>query len=304
MLTPEFNFFHCRWSVQIWDVCGIGKFIEPDWKGWLTSKEYGTTRDFAPSRRYMELESWKKHFDFCVFCGMFDCLGVFTLTFWHPGVPEVSRICMDLWHAFDCCDMSWDMAWPSWPLMDVAELMELAADGLPVVSAARAAGSETRSEQRPERQKEPLVEQGPEERPLTELSEASEALAKSMWRPLKSESCGEQISVVSFNMLLKGEAVVVRGVSCDSSYYFWLLSTYTYRLRLRYQDLWRLWDWTDFAGFDQKPYYPELPSTLRAWEWRKPQLVNLIYGMDADVYCNSPEALRWATQGWRSWGGS
>ena len=104
--------------------------------------------------------------------------------------------------------------------MDVAELMELAADGLPVVSAARAAGSETRSEQRPERQKEPLVEQGPEERPLTELSEASEALAKSMWRPLKSESCGEQISVVSFNMLLKGEAVVVRGVSCDSSYYF------------------------------------------------------------------------------------
>ena len=122
--------------------------------------------------------------------------------------------------------------------MDVAELMELAADGLPVVSAARAAGTETRSEQRPERQKEPLVEQGPEER---QLSEESEALAKSMWRPLKSESCGEQISVVSFNMLLK--------------------------------------------GFDQKPYYPELPSTLRAWEWRKPQLVNLIYGMDADVYC-------------------
>ena len=95
--------------------------------------------------------------------------------------------------------------------MDVAELMELAADGLPVVSAARAAGTETRSEQRPERP-EPLVE-GPEER---QLSEESEALAKSMWRPLKSESCCEQISVVSFNMLLKGEAVAVRGVSCDS----------------------------------------------------------------------------------------
>lgn len=98
--------------------------------------------------------------------------------------------------------------------MDVAELMELAADGLPVVSAARAAGTETRSEQRPERP-EPLVE-GPEER---QLSEESEALAKSMWRPLKSESCGEQISVVSFNMLLKGEAVAVRGVSCDSRYF-------------------------------------------------------------------------------------
>lgn len=100
--------------------------------------------------------------------------------------------------------------------MDVAELMELAADGLPVVSAARAAGTETRSE-RPERP-EPLVE-GPEERP--ELSEESEALAKSMWRPLKSESChGEQISVVSFNMLLKGEAVAAKGVSCDTSRYF------------------------------------------------------------------------------------
>jgi len=100
--------------------------------------------------------------------------------------------------------------------MDVAELMELAADGLPVVSAAKAAGTEMRSEQRPERP-EPLVE-GPEER---QLSEESEALAKSMWRPLKSESChGEQISVVSFNMLLKGEAVAARGVSCDSSYYF------------------------------------------------------------------------------------
>lgn len=101
--------------------------------------------------------------------------------------------------------------------MDVAELMELAADGLPVVSAAKAAGTETRSEQRPERP-EPLVE-GPAERPLTELSEESEALAKSMCRPLKSESCGEQISVVSFNMLLKGEAVAVRGVSCDSRYF-------------------------------------------------------------------------------------
>ena len=99
MLTPEFNFFHCRWSVQIWDVCGILEIIEPDWKGWLTSKEYGTTRDFAPSRRYMELESWKKHFNFCVFCGMFDCLGVFTLTFWHPGVPEVSRTL----HGFVTC---------------------------------------------------------------------------------------------------------------------------------------------------------------------------------------------------------
>ena len=101
--------------------------------------------------------------------------------------------------------------------MDVAELMELAADGLPVVSAARAAGTETRSEQRPERPE--LLVEGPEERPLTELSEASEALAKSMWRPLKSESCGEQISVVSFNMLLKGEAVPARGVSCDSRYF-------------------------------------------------------------------------------------
>ena len=91
--------------------------------------------------------------------------------------------------------------------MDVAELMELAANGLPVVSAAGAAGTETRSEQRHERP-EQLVEQGPE-RP--ELSEESEALAKSMWRPLKSESChGEQISVVSFNMLLKGEVVARR----------------------------------------------------------------------------------------------
>lgn len=128
MLTPEFNFFHCRWSVQIWDACGILEIIEPDWKGWLTSKEYGTTRDFAPSRRYMELESWKKRFNFCVFCGMFDCLGVFTLTFWHPGVPEVSRICMDLWNAFDCvtCRGTWRdrrdrwwtlQSWWSWPQM-------------------------------------------------------------------------------------------------------------------------------------------------------------------------------------------
>ena len=34
------------------------------------------------------------------------------------------------------------------------------------------------------------------------LSQESEALAKSMWRPLRTT--GDQISVVSFNMLLKG----------------------------------------------------------------------------------------------------
>jgi len=71
------------------------------------------------------------------------------------------------------------------------------------------------------------------------LSQESEALAKSMWRPLRTT--GDQISVVSFNMLLK--------------------------------------------GFDQKPYYPNIPAALRSWQWRKQQLQQLICGIDADVYC-------------------
>eukprot|EP00435_Cladocopium_sp_Y103_P069901 s206_g34.t1 len=71
------------------------------------------------------------------------------------------------------------------------------------------------------------------------LSQKSEALAKSMWRPLRTT--GDQISVVSFNMLLK--------------------------------------------GFDQKPYYPNIPAALRSWQWRKQQLQHLICGIDADVYC-------------------
>ncbi|CAK9117246.1 unnamed protein product [Durusdinium trenchii] len=71
------------------------------------------------------------------------------------------------------------------------------------------------------------------------LSKEAEMLAKLMQRPLKSSA--QQMSVVSFNMLLK--------------------------------------------GFDQKPYYPSIPSTLRAWPWRKQQLEELIRGVDADVYC-------------------
>eukprot|EP00438_Fugacium_kawagutii_P035540 Skav214496 [mRNA] locus=scaffold1011:192637:200951:- [translate_table: standard] len=78
------------------------------------------------------------------------------------------------------------------------------------------------------------------EKTQMKLTQESQALAESMWRPLQSMG-SDQISVVSFNMLLK--------------------------------------------GFDEKPYYPDIPAALRAWQWRKQQLERLICGIDADIYC-------------------
>ncbi|CAJ1409429.1 unnamed protein product [Effrenium voratum] len=75
--------------------------------------------------------------------------------------------------------------------------------------------------------------------PELERGSAAHGLAEAMRRPLPSS--GEELSVVSFNMLLK--------------------------------------------GFDQKPYYPSVPSSLRAWPLRKLQLQRLISGIGADVFC-------------------
>lgn len=38
-------------------------------------------------------------------------------------------------------------------------------------------------------------------------------------------------------------------------------------------------------GFDRKPYYPGVGSELRAWPWRKRQFVDLLFGLDADIFC-------------------
>ncbi|CAE7331119.1 CCR4 [Symbiodinium natans] len=73
------------------------------------------------------------------------------------------------------------------------------------------------------------------------LTPEAEAMAQSMRRsvPLRRPEC--EVSVVCFNMLLK--------------------------------------------GFDEKWYYPSIGPELRAWSYRKPQLRELLFGMDADIYC-------------------
>jgi mRNA deadenylase 3'-5' endonuclease subunit Ccr4 len=38
-------------------------------------------------------------------------------------------------------------------------------------------------------------------------------------------------------------------------------------------------------GFDRKHYYPSVEPELRSWPWRKMQLKQLLFGLDADVYC-------------------
>jgi mRNA deadenylase 3'-5' endonuclease subunit Ccr4 len=62
-----------------------------------------------------------------------------------------------------------------------------------------------------------------------------------MQRPLRPADPTKQVSVVSFNVLLK--------------------------------------------GFDKKLYYQEVSPQLRAWPWRREQLLNILGGIGADIFC-------------------
>jgi len=73
------------------------------------------------------------------------------------------------------------------------------------------------------------------------LGPKASALLQDMLRPLPLRCPKHELSIISFNMLLK--------------------------------------------GFDAKWYYPEVPAKLRAWAWRKKQLIDLMAAMDADVWC-------------------
>lgn len=156
------------------------------------------------------------------------------------------------------------------------------------------------------------------------LSQDSEALAKSMWRPLRTT--GDQISVVSFNMLLKGGvwmgmdgyggvlwSVMNIFYWCDGRIGARVCQELLGQVQQAGDEMQLCFVWNCLRkginniqrsnktwGFDQKPYYPNIPAALRSWQWRKQQLQQLICGIDADVYCNpAANASRSFARGWQ-----